>query len=194
MPATPAVSRFGGCWHNGNLRPSYPGRRGGDRRIGRNRTAAQIARRCGGYRGAARRGRLRPAPIKAPPRAKPAGSGDEPHRSTLAVAPTIGPYRRQGGPMQTVPHELRSATLPLPDQRRVPLFGTPATSDIGGHVRKYFETSGFSRWTAIYGSGDIPPIWKVIRDGHQRASTPSCRSSKTTPTRRRSTPAAEREI
>jgi 2-polyprenyl-3-methyl-5-hydroxy-6-metoxy-1,4-benzoquinol methylase len=71
--------------------------------------------------------------------------------------------------MQTVPHELRSATLPLPDQRRVPLFGTPATSDIGGHVRKYFETSGVSRWTAIYGSGDIPPIWKVIRDGHQRA-------------------------
>jgi magnesium protoporphyrin O-methyltransferase len=40
---------------------------------------------------------------------------------------------------------------------------------VGSRVRKYFETSGFSRWTAIYGQGDIPPIWKVIRDGHQRA-------------------------
>jgi magnesium-protoporphyrin O-methyltransferase len=71
--------------------------------------------------------------------------------------------------MQTAPHDLRSATIPLPDQQRAPLFGEPSTSDVGSHVRKYFETSGFSRWTAIYGSGDIPPIWKVIRDGHQRA-------------------------
>jgi magnesium-protoporphyrin O-methyltransferase len=71
--------------------------------------------------------------------------------------------------MQTAQHNLRSATIPLPDQQGVPLFGEPATSDVGSHVRKYFETSGFSRWTAIYGSGDIPPIWKVIRDGHQRA-------------------------
>lgn len=71
--------------------------------------------------------------------------------------------------MQTAPHDLRSATIPLPNRQREPLFGEPAASDVGSHVRKYFETSGFSRWTAIYGSGDIPPIWKVIRDGHQRA-------------------------
>jgi magnesium-protoporphyrin O-methyltransferase len=49
------------------------------------------------------------------------------------------------------------------------LFGSASNSNVGRHVRKYFETSGFSRWTAIYGAGDIPPIWKVIRDGHQRA-------------------------
>jgi magnesium-protoporphyrin O-methyltransferase len=71
--------------------------------------------------------------------------------------------------MQTAPHETRSATISLPDRQGTSLFGEPATSDVGSHVRKYFETSGFSRWTAIYGSGDIPPIWKVIRDGHQRA-------------------------
>jgi magnesium-protoporphyrin O-methyltransferase len=71
--------------------------------------------------------------------------------------------------MQTAAHDLRSSTIPLPDQQRAPLFGAPSTSDVGQHVRKYFETSGFSRWTAIYGSGEIPPIWKVIRDGHQRA-------------------------
>lgn len=71
--------------------------------------------------------------------------------------------------MQTAEQDYRSATIPLPDRQRGPLFGDPASSEVGGHVRKYFETSGFSRWTAIYGSGDIPPIWKVIRDGHQRA-------------------------
>src|SRR5450755_2336330 len=71
--------------------------------------------------------------------------------------------------MQTAQHNFRSATIPLPDQQGVPLFGERAASDVGSHVRKYFETSGFSRWTAIYGSGDIPPIWTVIRDGHQRA-------------------------
>jgi magnesium-protoporphyrin O-methyltransferase len=71
--------------------------------------------------------------------------------------------------MQTAPQDLRSATIPLTDRARSPLFGEPANSDVGSRVRKYFETSGFSRWTAIYGSGDIPPIWKVIRDGHQRA-------------------------
>jgi magnesium-protoporphyrin O-methyltransferase len=52
---------------------------------------------------------------------------------------------------------------------RKPLFGDDNASPIGQKVHKYFETSGFSRWTAIYGAGDIPPIWKVIRDGHQRA-------------------------
>ena len=71
--------------------------------------------------------------------------------------------------MQTVSDDLRSATIPLPDRQRVPLFADRAASDVGSRVRKYFETSGFSRWTAIYGAGDIPPIWKVIRDGHQRA-------------------------
>jgi magnesium-protoporphyrin O-methyltransferase len=70
--------------------------------------------------------------------------------------------------MQTAPQD-RSTTISLPERGRVPLFGDPASSDVGSRVRKYFETSGFSRWTAIYGSGDIPPIWKVIRDGHQRA-------------------------
>ncbi len=50
-----------------------------------------------------------------------------------------------------------------------PLFATHQPSETGARVRKYFETSGFSRWTAIYGTGDIPPIWKVIRDGHDRA-------------------------
>jgi magnesium-protoporphyrin O-methyltransferase len=49
------------------------------------------------------------------------------------------------------------------------LFGSVSNSQVGSRVRKYFETSGFSRWTAIYGAGEIPPIWKVIRDGHQRA-------------------------
>ncbi len=49
------------------------------------------------------------------------------------------------------------------------LFADRAPSETGARVRKYFETSGFSRWTAIYGEGDIPPIWKVIRDGHSRA-------------------------
>ena len=49
------------------------------------------------------------------------------------------------------------------------LFATHEPSETGARVRKYFETSGFSRWTAIYGTGDIPPIWKVIRDGHDRA-------------------------
>ncbi len=49
------------------------------------------------------------------------------------------------------------------------LFVNQDPSATGSRVRKYFETSGFSRWTAIYGSGDIPPIWKVIRDGHMRA-------------------------
>jgi magnesium-protoporphyrin O-methyltransferase len=49
------------------------------------------------------------------------------------------------------------------------LFGEREQSETGQRVRKYFETSGFSRWSAIYGSGDIPPIWKVIRDGHRIA-------------------------
>ena len=49
------------------------------------------------------------------------------------------------------------------------LFANRPKSETAKRVSKYFETSGFSRWSAIYGSGDIPPIWKVIRDGHQRA-------------------------
>jgi magnesium-protoporphyrin O-methyltransferase len=63
--------------------------------------------------------------------------------------------------------------------RRLPSIASPAAppalfadreqSETGQRVRKYFETSGFSRWTAIYGTGDIPPIWKVIRDGHDIA-------------------------
>jgi len=49
------------------------------------------------------------------------------------------------------------------------LFANREQSETGQRVRKYFETSGFSRWSAIYGTGDIPPIWKVIRDGHDIA-------------------------
>ncbi len=49
------------------------------------------------------------------------------------------------------------------------LFAEREQSETAKRVRKYFETSGFSRWSAIYGSGDIPPIWKVIRDGHDQA-------------------------
>ena len=49
------------------------------------------------------------------------------------------------------------------------LFGTHSLSDTGRRVKNYFETSGFSRWTAIYGNGSIPPIWGVIREGHARA-------------------------
>lgn len=49
------------------------------------------------------------------------------------------------------------------------LFAPNEATLTAQRVRKYFETSGFSRWTAIYGSGDIPPIWKIIRDGHQQA-------------------------
>jgi magnesium-protoporphyrin O-methyltransferase len=49
------------------------------------------------------------------------------------------------------------------------LFADCEPSETGRRVRKYFETSGFSRWTAIYGTGDIPAIWKIIRDGHDLA-------------------------
>jgi magnesium-protoporphyrin O-methyltransferase len=51
------------------------------------------------------------------------------------------------------------------------LFGQRDKSETNQRVTKYFETSGFSRWTAIYGSGGIPPIWKVIREGHDQALT-----------------------
>jgi magnesium-protoporphyrin O-methyltransferase len=49
------------------------------------------------------------------------------------------------------------------------LFGRRESSPTSENVRRYFETSGFSRWTAIYGNGGLPPIWKVIRDGHDLA-------------------------
>jgi magnesium-protoporphyrin O-methyltransferase len=52
---------------------------------------------------------------------------------------------------------------------RKSLFRSIVPSETRKHVAKYFETSGFSRWTAIYGNGGIPPIWSVIREGHQRA-------------------------
>ncbi len=71
--------------------------------------------------------------------------------------------------------ELKSQTLDASDtilkERAKPasLFASSAVSEVGKRVHKYFETTGFSRWTSIYGDGDIPPIWKIIRDGHQRA-------------------------
>ena len=58
---------------------------------------------------------------------------------------------------------------PLQAPERTSLFANREQSETGKRVRQYFETSGFSRWSAIYGSGDIPPIWKVIRDGHDKA-------------------------
>jgi magnesium-protoporphyrin O-methyltransferase len=57
---------------------------------------------------------------------------------------------------------------PLTGKFEPALFTERPKSETAKRVHKYFETSGFSRWSAIYGSGDIPPIWKVIRDGHQR--------------------------
>jgi magnesium-protoporphyrin O-methyltransferase len=63
--------------------------------------------------------------------------------------------------------------VPSPIERLDPkpaeLFAPAEPTTTSSRVRKYFETSGFSRWTAIYGTGDIPPIWKIIRDGHQLA-------------------------
>jgi magnesium-protoporphyrin O-methyltransferase len=56
-----------------------------------------------------------------------------------------------------------------PRLERSPLFGKFSPSETSNRVAKYFETSGFSRWTAIYGDGGIPPIWRVIREGHDRA-------------------------
>ena len=64
---------------------------------------------------------------------------------------------------------MRVAAPTAPIAPTTPLFVDREASETGQRVRKYFETSGFSRWSAIYGSGDIPPIWKVIRDGHARA-------------------------
>lgn len=49
------------------------------------------------------------------------------------------------------------------------LFRAHDPSETGRRVQSYFENSGFSRWTAIYGNGSIPPIWGVIREGHERA-------------------------
>jgi len=63
----------------------------------------------------------------------------------------------------------RPQRLAAPPASQPALFGEREQSETGRRVRKYFETSGFSRWSAIYGSGDIPPIWKVIRDGHRIA-------------------------
>ncbi|GAC1423853.1 MAG: hypothetical protein NVSMB64_31630 [Candidatus Velthaea sp.] len=63
--------------------------------------------------------------------------------------------------------EFRTSTS---TDRARPVFTNANASTVAERVRRYFETSGFSRWTAIYGTGDIPPIWKVIRDGHQRAA------------------------
>jgi magnesium-protoporphyrin O-methyltransferase len=49
------------------------------------------------------------------------------------------------------------------------LFGNHKQSATAERVTAYFETSGFSRWTAIYGEGGLPPIWRVIREGHDAA-------------------------
>lgn len=57
----------------------------------------------------------------------------------------------------------------VPDLESISLFGNHKPSDTSKRVAQYFETSGFSRWSAIYGDGEIPPIWRVIRDGHDVA-------------------------
>ena len=49
------------------------------------------------------------------------------------------------------------------------LFDNNAQSSTCERVAQYFQMSGFSRWTAIYGDGGVPPIWRVIRDGHEQA-------------------------
>jgi magnesium-protoporphyrin O-methyltransferase len=65
---------------------------------------------------------------------------------------------------------VQTSPLDRLDPNPVELFSPATPTETVKHVRKYFETSGFSRWTAIYGTGDIPPIWKVIRDGHAIAA------------------------
>jgi magnesium-protoporphyrin O-methyltransferase len=55
------------------------------------------------------------------------------------------------------------------ESEKEPSFPTHDQTDTCQRVAKYFQTSGFSRWAAIYGDGGIPPIWKVIREGHDRA-------------------------
>jgi magnesium-protoporphyrin O-methyltransferase len=57
----------------------------------------------------------------------------------------------------------------LPELEPARLFGVHKPSETSERVSKYFQTSGFSRWAAIYGEGGIPPIWRVIREGHDRA-------------------------
>jgi magnesium-protoporphyrin O-methyltransferase len=50
-----------------------------------------------------------------------------------------------------------------------PAFEESEGSETSRRVEAYFKTSGFSRWAAIYGDGGVPPIWRVIREGHGRA-------------------------
>jgi magnesium protoporphyrin O-methyltransferase len=57
----------------------------------------------------------------------------------------------------------------LPAQDHSVAFPVHQPTETCERVAKYFQTSGFSRWAAIYGDGGIPPIWKVIREGHDRA-------------------------
>jgi len=59
--------------------------------------------------------------------------------------------------------------VPAPALEHPFLFDSATRSQTTERVSTYFQTSGFSRWTAIYGSGRIPPIWRVIRDGHEQA-------------------------
>jgi len=61
----------------------------------------------------------------------------------------------------------RDVASPAPE--RTFLFDNQEPSETTERVAQYFQTSGFSRWTAIYGEGRIPPIWRVIRDGHDLA-------------------------
>jgi magnesium-protoporphyrin O-methyltransferase len=49
------------------------------------------------------------------------------------------------------------------------LCGNRQPSTTARRITQYFEESGFSRWAAIYGDGVIPPIWRVIREGHDTA-------------------------
>lgn len=57
---------------------------------------------------------------------------------------------------------------PVVSEKPSALFEAHEQTTTSKNVGKYFETSGFSRWAAIYGDGQIPPIWNVIREGHSR--------------------------
>jgi magnesium-protoporphyrin O-methyltransferase len=56
---------------------------------------------------------------------------------------------------------------PRPEHAQ-PGFDVSDGSETSRRVESYFKTSGFSRWAAIYGDGGLPPIWRIIREGHDR--------------------------
>ncbi len=104
-------------------------------------------------------------PRRAPPgpRAEVTAITEERERSLYATSNT--PFVKGG----TVVQEQLERVSTTPPSGLSSLFGSHSPSDTAKKVAEYFESSGFTRWTAIYGQGGIPPIWKIIRDGHDRA-------------------------